>query len=1367
MPKSIEARQADSIIRLWTKNQDKARGSVINESLIFLSYHNIDLPYAFQLANLLIRYYRKIWLDRFEVSPTDDWRESAGLAYHRATGALAILSDDYLQSAYCRREYEQLRQRDIPIIAVIPRDFSTEKIADFAFEDWLDFRRWFDEQDKQSLENLLNLIPQSDAAQQTGERLGYLRGYIAETELRLAKHPLAWSSLRAQAQAQAGQAPQLVRPRAYPAEILQDWVFRLGAGDDPPLVEDILQWSAAEDQFLLQGDGGSGADFFARLLSLAHAHAALRDSQAPVPIWLDLLKWDEASPSLPAFLESEWQMISYWKHWLGSNRAIFYLHNWLDLLKRQPVYAAELKAWRTADSQHKFVLLSGAADAGDAQCPQLSPGAISMNLAMKLASACLSPQQAKRFGQSLRQQAPNLASEQLDYLSLGIELAAADMASLDKHWRRNPLPALIASRSKRMAATSGHIDARQLVSFLRKLAWNMMQLQTHQLIQRSDLDMQAPDQRLIDFSLAIGILEQSGDYLRFGSQLYQWYLAADHISKHSFQRYLTAPQFRPAGDRAPQKWDPLLHILVDNLADAEVQAVALAIAETDPFLASGCLRRRPGEYAAAQESLLNSLVQFAAGNAVARKAFRACVNDMPDTEKTAETLVGQLSRFDKPVQLWLCKEILALRLDLPIDFVELVACIDRDAPTPVIDAIADSSLWLAVAYLVKLTKNPDQHIQANAIWMLSQIKFLPTAVLLLDYLENGQGLPQDEIALALMNYAYSEILVSLLRWAQDNPEHSHLIIEALRARGRAVSSALLALAKEDSLALNPAFYETMVEQDEPDLAIGLAQLLGASADLPAVLKDAIARHQRAERMKSIMADAIQRLPDRDRFPQLLEDCARVLENPPESTVLAGSGLSALLYGDYGEQTWQGLDAQAELPAELAPPDDGIPDEIEIQLRHADWQWRRQALQGLAQYPPETALPHVLETTGDSEPLVRLTTYELLWRFSAQLTARKALVAALSDSDQALVDAVTELLTDCPDLALDELLELLDSENASAVAAAIAILQAGKYAPALDTLERLRRDQRRPREKEATIGQLAATAIAAISRNVPPTARPEAASDVLRGDQPDIRSQTGAAASQAFSDEEKILRTLSLLRDDDWGRSQKAAQFLRKFARHLRDKEHGAVLRLLCAATQDEHWQVRWAVCEALAWLPDPEAQRELTRRLGDANWMVQAAAVRALVAQRATAAVDKIMPLLGSPQQALREAAAEALGDLGDAKALRALAEALQTDADDFVRFAALKSLQQINPGLAREHLAQALGDDFIHARWYAVKTLAPVMGESDIPTLARLLGDDGKPAWEAESIRDIALAALQRINSPASHAAIAAAIEIAPSSDA
>ena len=60
----------------------------------------------------------------------------------------------------------------------------------------------------------------------------------------------------------------------------------------------------------------------------------------------------------------------------------------------------------------------------------------------------------------------------------------------------------------------------------------------------------------------------------------------------------------------------------------------------------------------------------------------------------------------------------------------------------------------------------------------------------------------------------------------------------------------------------------------------------------------------------------------------------------------------------------------------------------------------------------------------------------------------------------------------------------------------------------------------------------------------------------------------------FGDEEKIARTLQVLRDDELGPDAKAAKFLRN-CKHLRGSDNHNILRLLLGALGDGNWSVRW------------------------------------------------------------------------------------------------------------------------------------------------------------------------------------------------
>ena len=1306
------------------------RGSVINESLIFVSYHNIDVEYAFQLSTLLIRYYRNIWLDRFEIAPLADWNAKIREARDLATGAIAIVSDDFLGSTYCRAEFEYFHERGIPVTAVIPRDFSTDRISGFAFNDWVDFRRWFDDPNDLSVENLLSQIPQSESVAQTGERQDALRSFIQASELALAKLPSAWTAQR------NGDAPGAgdMRPRMLHSSLIRDWDFTsMKAGNSLP-VEDLLQWSQSEPQFIIRGDSGSGKTFFARLLALVQAHEAKLHSDVALPIWIDLAQWDGRFATFDAFMEAQWPLVSFWRHWLEGNNAFVVLDNWNDLCAANQAYANQVSNWIDASPNHRFVLLSTRETPADPSLPRLRLNRLTTAFAQKLAGGYLTLNQQNGFRQLLREKAALVETSQLAYLTIGMELFAADRALAFNQWQSHPMSALVSTRLQQFPAMIRDLNPVQLLTSLRGLAWSMMLQDNHRFIARAAAERQVTDARIIDCALHLGILSACGDQLRFESTVMQHFLAAENLKKDGLIKYLTRPEFAADSGRVRQKWDGLVLIAVDSLAEEARPRIIDQIADIDPFLAVMCLCRNKTLYKKFAETPIAKLIQLCAQNPNAQDAFRVALAGLPDPDLTTVMMLGQMSRFSNPQQLWLWHEVRALPLELPVNFIDIVRHLDRDSNIAVADQIADYNLSLAVAWLVKLSQHPDGSLRRNAIWMLGEIKYLPTAILLLDYLEDPERDDHGEVVLALMRFAYSEILVRVLQWSQDHPTHREAVIAALATRKRLVTSRLLSFADARKLTLNPEFYEIVVNTYEIDIAIGLAQIASQHVELPDSVAMAVIRRKNAGELQQRIAATVKHWPNRDGFQQLVEDIALVLGDPPESTVIAGSNIDALLYG-------QPLFDEFNALAERAP-DVSLPDELAQQLRHADWRERHRALNSLLDHPAETALPILLEMTDDEETNVRLAVYEFLSRFDDEVAAQKAIIAALADPDRDIVDSATKLLKAMSGLDYEALLDLLDSANPATVAAAIEILAAAQYAAAAPALRRLLDDERITANGGQTIGQRARAALDAIDG----AGLDGAGAFETDGSQIDVAK---TPALQTFGDEEKIARTLQVLRDDDWGRTQKAAKFLRKFAKHLRGSDNHNILRQLLGALGDGNWSVRWAATEALAMLGNRKAIPQLAHCLADSNRIVQVAAIRALVELGAGEKAANISPLLESQHQSVREAAAEALGELSDTRVIPALGDALTNDADEFVRYAALKSIHQINAAAARPWLELALSDGYAHIRLLAMQQLAPRMNESDLPILQQLLIDDALPSWENESLRDLAIQTLQRIDTP------------------
>ncbi|MCY3833488.1 MAG: HEAT repeat domain-containing protein [Chloroflexi bacterium] len=1305
--------------------------------MIFVSYHNIDIAYAFQLSNLLIRFYRKVWLDRLEIDLNEDWKAKTREARARATHVIVVVTDEYLNTPYCRNEFEYFRNRGLALTAVIPRDFSTEMIASFTFSDWIDFRRRFDDPNDVSVENLLSQLPQSDAVEKTGERLDYLRGLVQDFELALAKMPTSWASLRNSAEAGADATrPRMVQPS-------MQWQFTAHKVGNSLPADNLLSWARDEPQFLIRGEAGSGKTYFARLLALQQAHAAMRDDGEALPIWLDLALWDHDQRDFDGFIESQWPLLTHWRHWLDQQPTYFVLDNFSDFASTRPAQVPELNQWIDASPEHRFAVVSGAAEGLESKLPAIEINRTTPALALNFASAYLTLDQQTSFRQILQQKSALIENGRIDNLSIGVELLSADRALAFNEWHKNPLPALIALRSKLLPAEDGGLDEKQILTDLQMLAWSITLQDNRRFLRRDSALTQSLDPRVIDRALDLGLLEERGALLRFQSELIQLFLAAEALKKDGLGKYLTRPSFAAGRGRIPGKWDQLALVLVSGLAEETRSRVIEQIAEIDPFLAAMCLQRHPEHYGELKEPVITELTQLCAQNPVAQSAFRSSVGGLPQAEQTAELLIQQLGRFGNAQQLWLWHEIRALPLELPLDFIQVIEDLDRDSREPVTEGLAPNSLSSSLAYLAKLSTHEDRRMRQNAIWMLGEIKYLPTAILLLDQLENGEADDQGEVVLALMKFAYSDLLARVLRWSLANPGQRQAVIGALAKRKRGVTSRLLSLAHERRLTLNPEFYDVVVNTEETDIAIGLAQIAAEAVNLPAAVETAIHTSSKADSLRARIARCIKHLPNREAFQQLLPAISDVLRDPPEPTIFAGSKIEALVYG---QPLFDDVSAQAESAGSSA-----LPAELKQQLRDRDPRQRQLALKQVTEYAAIDALPPLLEAARDENSVVRIAAYESLARFESEVSARQAVSVALSDADLAVVAAATDLLKAMPGAACDALIELLDSENPATVAAAVDILGSARYRPALGALGQLVEDARLAENHGLSIGQLARQARRAIESDPPP-------GDSVRTAPAAASESAGDGVSNAFSDEEKISRTLRVLRDDDWGRTQKAAKFLRKFARHLRGAESPQVLELLCDALQDENWSVRWAAAEALAVLRNGAAIPALAACLNDRSWIVQVAVLRALDELGAKGLASKTSPLLQSARQAVREAAAEALGEMGDRRAIPALAASLKVDADEFVRLAALKAICQIEPGSARPHLELALSDSSVHLRWFALQQLSPEMNESDLPILKQLLDDYEKPAWEKESLHELAVATLRRIDSPECRALLAAA---------
>jgi hypothetical protein len=67
---------------------------------LFASYQSLDVDFTLKLVATLKNSGVRVWMDRFELKPSDDWRCELQSALDGCAGFICILSSDYLNSEY-------------------------------------------------------------------------------------------------------------------------------------------------------------------------------------------------------------------------------------------------------------------------------------------------------------------------------------------------------------------------------------------------------------------------------------------------------------------------------------------------------------------------------------------------------------------------------------------------------------------------------------------------------------------------------------------------------------------------------------------------------------------------------------------------------------------------------------------------------------------------------------------------------------------------------------------------------------------------------------------------------------------------------------------------------------------------------------------------------------------------------------------------------------------------------------------------------------------------------------------------------------------------------------------------------------------
>src|SRR5262245_29221849 len=157
---------------------------------IFLSYYSGEADFALRLAADLKNAGVRLWVDRLDgIAVGDDWRRAIEQAVDGCAAIIAVLSPDYVASAYCRNELARADELKRPIFPVRLRPIP---VQDWPIElqrtQYADFQNWLDEPNyQQQFAKLLKGLREHAAAQIgpiPGAEARYLTSLIAELEAR-------------------------------------------------------------------------------------------------------------------------------------------------------------------------------------------------------------------------------------------------------------------------------------------------------------------------------------------------------------------------------------------------------------------------------------------------------------------------------------------------------------------------------------------------------------------------------------------------------------------------------------------------------------------------------------------------------------------------------------------------------------------------------------------------------------------------------------------------------------------------------------------------------------------------------------------------------------------------------------------------------------------------------------------------------------------------------------------------------------------------------------------------------------------------------------------------------------------------------
>ncbi|MDE0608539.1 MAG: HEAT repeat domain-containing protein [Anaerolineaceae bacterium] len=817
---------------------------------VFISYRSDDGEFALLLAATLRRAGIRLWMDRLNILPGEDWRSVLQDALHSAVAAIPVISRGYVASRYCQRELSRADRIGCPLVPVLlePIDetqwpMEVERAQYFDFSDWRSPNRF-----RHRAENLVAVL-----RQHFGECIRYQPDAIDTqlTDLAVDLHTrrglqeyLEHASPVDRVISQDQLRPEPPGIRAWMEQatfVLIDHVPTLAEG--APLAgrrsrpQTLAQIREGHPRLVLVGDAGSGKTTTLHNLALNDVHHWQLLRSGPLPLLIDLVDWEDPM-TVADLVRAHWHLPGDPLRLLTRGEIALYLDGLNEIGGRRHHKIGLLRKWlASARAPQQVVITCRAQDYRfdlSLGLPLAQTGPLSAENIRFFVRSWLGPQAAPRLLDTLlgdtstggggdlrprRLMARNLftlgalcllhksrpGDEAVENRGALLRRATAEM------WLRQPDDSLFTS-----------LRLEEVEAGLGALASAMLTGESGVYVSRREALGHVGRRDLLEAALRANFLQQRGERLRFTWQAQMEYFAALTQRDGALWRQVRPPVTGEGGDRQQDSRESM--IITAACLSANPEETLLGINRVNPFLALRCIANGIDVPERSVEPIIGNLIRVAhSAQHDARVATAGALAEI-DLELALPVLLAAMREGTPAVRR---AAVLALwQLDVPPlpslqDSLAASGAALTDAARVAIRNLRERGL----PTLLMLLMNEDARLRRGACQGLAWLQDVAGVPALMQLLHDGDDLVCMEASAALGRLGdamAAPALVAVLR--HDNWRVRRAAALALATLGDAALDSLIPALESDEANVRRLATAALSRMEAPEAEAALRRM---------------------------------------------------------------------------------------------------------------------------------------------------------------------------------------------------------------------------------------------------------------------------------------------------------------------------------------------------------------------------------------------------------------------------------------------------------------------------------------------------------------------------------------------------------------